>query len=262
MWVGAGPRQRLGVGVRHVLQRPGRRDHGLAPARCSRRRRGRRARVRPSRRTRRRCCATSRSRADMVGMRCGSGLRILSCAAGGAPFDKLRVTRGSPNSFAPGIALQTTFSGRYPGHMAGSVSRRPRGRPGPGAWLLDALDAWWRPAAFLAAMVLVWWLVTAAGLVKPYLIPSPGVGHRRVSATTPGCSRGTPRSRCSRRSSASSSPRPSAWPARSRSCTRAASSGRSTRCCSSRRSCRRSRSRRCSWCGSASGSRRRSSSRC
>jgi NitT/TauT family transport system permease protein len=40
--------------------------------------------------------------------------------------------------------------------------------------VLDAVDAWWRPGAFLAALVLLWWLVTAAGWIKPYLIPAPG----------------------------------------------------------------------------------------
>jgi NitT/TauT family transport system permease protein len=39
--------------------------------------------------------------------------------------------------------------------------------------LMDAIDAWWRPAAFLLALVLLWWLVTAAGWVKPYLVPTP-----------------------------------------------------------------------------------------
>ncbi len=38
----------------------------------------------------------------------------------------------------------------------------------------DAVDAWWRPAAFLLALAVLWWLVTALGWVKPYLIPSPG----------------------------------------------------------------------------------------
>jgi NitT/TauT family transport system permease protein len=40
--------------------------------------------------------------------------------------------------------------------------------------LRDAVDAWWRPGAFLAALVVFWWAVTALGWVKPYLIPSPG----------------------------------------------------------------------------------------
>ncbi|MBV8748259.1 MAG: hypothetical protein JO103_00955, partial [Candidatus Eremiobacteraeota bacterium] len=44
---------------------------------------------------------------------------------------------------------------------------------GPYSKLADAVDAWWRPAAFLLAVGILWWLVTAAGWVKPYLIPSP-----------------------------------------------------------------------------------------
>ena len=38
----------------------------------------------------------------------------------------------------------------------------------------DVLEAWWRPAAFLIALLTLWWAVTALGWVKPYLIPSPG----------------------------------------------------------------------------------------
>jgi NitT/TauT family transport system permease protein len=48
------------------------------------------------------------------------------------------------------------------------------GRPPFTARLADVLDAWWRPAVFLVACLLVWWLVTANGWIKPYLIPSPG----------------------------------------------------------------------------------------
>ena len=43
----------------------------------------------------------------------------------------------------------------------------------PGSPIADAIDAWWRPAAFLLALVVLWWFVTAIGWVKPYLIPSP-----------------------------------------------------------------------------------------
>jgi NitT/TauT family transport system permease protein len=39
--------------------------------------------------------------------------------------------------------------------------------------LADALDAWWRPALFMIVVVAIWWAVTAAGWIKPYLIPSP-----------------------------------------------------------------------------------------
>ncbi len=61
---------------------------------------------------------------------------------------------------------------------ANAFTGPPAGTPAAGtptaARLLDALDAWWRPAAFLAAVVMVWWLVTALGWIKPYLIPAPG----------------------------------------------------------------------------------------
>ena len=39
--------------------------------------------------------------------------------------------------------------------------------------MADFVDAWWRPAAFLIFVFIVWWVVTGVGLVKPYLIPSP-----------------------------------------------------------------------------------------
>ncbi|WP_166984406.1 ABC transporter permease [Paramicrobacterium fandaimingii] len=32
----------------------------------------------------------------------------------------------------------------------------------------------WHPIVFVIALVIVWWVVTAAGWVKPYIIPSPG----------------------------------------------------------------------------------------
>ena len=55
----------------------------------------------------------------------------------------------------------------------------------PPAWaskLSDAVDAWWRPAAFLFTLGLLWWLVTAMGWVKPYLVPSPGSVAREFHA--------------------------------------------------------------------------------
>jgi NitT/TauT family transport system permease protein len=48
------------------------------------------------------------------------------------------------------------------------------GRESPTARLLDAVDAWWRPALFLVLCLIAWWVVTANGWIKPYLIPSPG----------------------------------------------------------------------------------------
>ena len=44
----------------------------------------------------------------------------------------------------------------------------------PASRVGDLFEAWWRPIAFLLALVLLWWLVTAMGWVKPYLVPSPG----------------------------------------------------------------------------------------
>ncbi len=40
--------------------------------------------------------------------------------------------------------------------------------------LRDTVDGLWRPALFLLGVVAVWWLVTAMGWIKPYLVPSPG----------------------------------------------------------------------------------------
>ncbi|MFJ2033127.1 ABC transporter permease [Streptosporangium sp. NPDC087985] len=40
--------------------------------------------------------------------------------------------------------------------------------------LLAALEKSWRPAALLAACFAVWWAITFAQLVPPYLVPSPG----------------------------------------------------------------------------------------
>jgi NitT/TauT family transport system permease protein len=50
-------------------------------------------------------------------------------------------------------------------------AEEPAGRP---SRFQDAVEAWWRPVAFLLAIGVLWWLVTAFGWVKPYLIPSPG----------------------------------------------------------------------------------------
>ena len=57
---------------------------------------------------------------------------------------------------------------------ANAFTRSPARRRTPTARTQDALDAWWRPALFLVGVVLLWWLVTAQGWVKPYLVPSPG----------------------------------------------------------------------------------------
>src|SRR4051812_19525725 len=40
----------------------------------------------------------------------------------------------------------------------------------------------WRPAAALVALLVVWWVVTAARLIAPYLVPSPGSTVASVAA--------------------------------------------------------------------------------
>jgi len=45
--------------------------------------------------------------------------------------------------------------------------------PADGGWR-DAVEGAWRPGLFLLALLGVWWLVTALGWIKPYLVPSPG----------------------------------------------------------------------------------------
>jgi NitT/TauT family transport system permease protein len=43
-----------------------------------------------------------------------------------------------------------------------------------GAALRATFEGIWRPAAFMLVLVGLWWLVTALGWIKPYLVPSPG----------------------------------------------------------------------------------------
>ncbi|MGW6741265.1 ABC transporter permease [Streptomyces sp. NPDC055025] len=49
-----------------------------------------------------------------------------------------------------------------------------RGRPGTGERLARAAEAGWRPVVLLGACFAVWWIIAAAELVEPYLVPSPG----------------------------------------------------------------------------------------
>jgi NitT/TauT family transport system permease protein len=49
-----------------------------------------------------------------------------------------------------------------------------RDAPGAGERVRDALERSWRPIALLFACLAAWWAVTAAELVEPYLVPSPG----------------------------------------------------------------------------------------
>ncbi|HEV7899084.1 MAG TPA: ABC transporter permease [Planosporangium sp.] len=43
-----------------------------------------------------------------------------------------------------------------------------------GSSLARFVQGTWRPVAVLAAILVAWWAVTAAELIKPYLVPSPG----------------------------------------------------------------------------------------
>ncbi|WP_420894582.1 ABC transporter permease [Streptomyces scopuliridis] len=49
-----------------------------------------------------------------------------------------------------------------------------RNGPGAGERLARAVEAGWRPVALLAGCFAVWWIIAAAELVEPYLVPSPG----------------------------------------------------------------------------------------
>nr|WP_042194639.1 ABC transporter permease [Kibdelosporangium sp. MJ126-NF4]CEL21449.1 Hydroxymethylpyrimidine ABC transporter, transmembrane component [Kibdelosporangium sp. MJ126-NF4]CTQ95984.1 Hydroxymethylpyrimidine ABC transporter, transmembrane component [Kibdelosporangium sp. MJ126-NF4] len=49
-----------------------------------------------------------------------------------------------------------------------------RVRPGAAERALRAVQHAWRPVALLVLLFVAWWVVTATGLVKPYLVASPG----------------------------------------------------------------------------------------
>ncbi|MFF5258343.1 ABC transporter permease [Actinomadura viridis] len=49
-----------------------------------------------------------------------------------------------------------------------------RSGPTPGERARDALERSWRPVGLLLACLAAWWAITAAELVEPYLVPSPG----------------------------------------------------------------------------------------
>lgn len=59
-----------------------------------------------------------------------------------------------------------------PGEELSGVTERAR--PGVLSGIGGFLERSWRPLALLAALALAWWIVTAAELVEPYLVPSPG----------------------------------------------------------------------------------------
>ncbi|MER5772160.1 ABC transporter permease [Streptomyces sp. NPDC001985] len=54
---------------------------------------------------------------------------------------------------------------------ASGVARRKG--PGAGERLIRAAEKSWRPAALLLVCLVLWWVTAAAGLVEPYLVPSP-----------------------------------------------------------------------------------------
>src|SRR5262245_33836346 len=64
--------------------------------------------------------------------------------------------------------------------------KRARQAPEPaprvtiGAQLVRFLDAVWRPALLLGLIFVAWWVVTAAGWVQPYLVPTPKAVWDRV----------------------------------------------------------------------------------
>ncbi|MET0236268.1 MAG: ABC transporter permease [Kibdelosporangium sp.] len=49
-----------------------------------------------------------------------------------------------------------------------------RDRPGTAEQALKIARQAWRPAVLLALLFVAWWVVTATGLVEPYLVASPG----------------------------------------------------------------------------------------
>ena len=56
---------------------------------------------------------------------------------------------------------------------ANAFSGSDESRGAPASRIADAIEAWWRPVAFLLGVFVLWWVVTAMGWVKPYLVPSP-----------------------------------------------------------------------------------------
>lgn len=50
---------------------------------------------------------------------------------------------------------------------------------------LPALERAWRPGALLAACLLGWWVVTATGLVRSYLVPSPVTTFQTIGGKWP-----------------------------------------------------------------------------
>ncbi|SEF62912.1 NitT/TauT family transport system permease protein [Thermomonospora echinospora] len=61
-----------------------------------------------------------------------------------------------------------------PSGTGGPDTPARRAGPGAGERLAAAAERTWRPVALLAACLAAWWAVSAARLVEPYLVPSPG----------------------------------------------------------------------------------------
>ncbi|UUN30451.1 ABC transporter permease [Streptomyces sp. FIT100] len=61
-----------------------------------------------------------------------------------------------------------------PAPAAEATGVAERSAPPAGERLARAVEQSWRPFALLLACFATWWAVAAAGLVEPYLVPSPG----------------------------------------------------------------------------------------
>lgn len=57
-----------------------------------------------------------------------------------------------------------------------------RARPGAGDRARGLAGRSWRPVVFLLVCGVAWWAVTAYGLIKPYLVPSPGMTLQTMAA--------------------------------------------------------------------------------
>ena len=66
--------------------------------------------------------------------------------------------------------------------MASLAGVAERARPGFGERARGAASRSWRPVALLVACGVIWWAVTASGLVAPYLVPSPGATLQTMGA--------------------------------------------------------------------------------
>ncbi|MGW3874662.1 ABC transporter permease, partial [Streptomyces sp. NPDC005069] len=60
---------------------------------------------------------------------------------------------------------------KSPAEVAG-VARRSG--PSAAERFVRAAEQSWRPVALLLACFVAWWVISAAELVEPYLVPSPG----------------------------------------------------------------------------------------